>query len=213
MKIRSMYSRVYPTQLLNIQTLMLSLNFIHLRLKEVNASLCILRSSKVQVKNLDSIFKSDKGPYSQSYGCSHGHVWMWESDHKEGWVPKNWYFRMVGLEKTLESPLDSKEIKPVNPKGNQPWIFIGRTDTEAETPIFWPPDTKSQLIGKDPDAGKDFRQEEKGMTEDELIGWHHRLNGQGGMVCCSQWGHKESHMTERLNNSNKKYQGWYETLI
>ena len=90
------------------------------------------------------------------------------------------------LEKTLESPLDCKEIQPVHPKGNQPWVFIGRTDTEAETPIFWPPDTKSQLIGKDPDAGKDFRQEEKGMTEDELIGWHHRLNGQGGMVCCSQ---------------------------
>ena len=164
MKIRSMYSRVYPTQLLNIQTLMLSLNFIHLLLKEVNASLCILRSSKVQVKNLDSIFKSDKGPYSQSYGCSHGHVWMWESDHKEGWVLKNWCFQTVVL-KTLESPLDSKWVKPVNSKENQLWIFIGRT--AAEAPILWPPDAESWIIEKDPDAGKQWKQ--KRTAESEMV--------------------------------------------
>ena len=111
------------------------------------------------------------------YGFSSGHVGMWESDHKESWALKNWCFWTVVLEKTLESPLDCKEITPVHPKGNQPWIFIGRTDAEAETPILWPPDAKNWLIGKDPDAGKDWRQEEKGMTEDEMVGWHHRLNG------------------------------------
>ena len=115
------------------------------------------------------------------------------------------------LEKTLESPLDSKEIKPVNLKGNQSWIFIGRTDTEAETPILWPPDAKNWLIGKDPDAGKDWRQEEKGMMEDEMVEWHHWLNGhefeqtlavddgQGDLACCRPWSHKESDTTERLN--------------
>ena len=102
---------------------------------------------------------------------------MWELDHKEGWVLKNGCFWTVVLEKTLESPLDCKEIKPVNPKGNQPWIFIGRTDAEAGAPIVWPPDAKSQLTRKDPDAGKDWRQEEKGTTEDEMVGWHHWLNG------------------------------------
>ena len=102
---------------------------------------------------------------------------MWELDHKEGWAPKNWCFRTVVLEKTLESPLDSKEIKLVNPKGNQPWIFFGRTDAEAEAPILCPPAAKSGFIGKDPDAGKDWRQEEKGTTEDEMVGWHHWLNG------------------------------------
>ena len=102
---------------------------------------------------------------------------MWELCHKEGWVPKNWCFWTVVLEKTLESPLDCKEIKPVNPKGNQSWIFIGWTDAEAVTPIFWSPDTKSWLIGKDSDAGKDWWQEEKGTTENEMVGWHHRLNG------------------------------------
>ena len=110
---------------------------------------------------------ADKGAYSQSYSFSSIHVWMWELDHKEGWAPKNWCFPTVVLEKTLESPLNNKEIKPVNPKGNQPWIFIGRVDAEA--PILWPPDVKSQLTGKDPDAGKDWRQEEKGMTEDEMV--------------------------------------------
>ena len=105
------------------------------------------------------------------------HVQMWEVDHKEGWLPKNWCLRTVVLKKILDNPLDCKEIKPVNPKEKQPWIFIGRTDAEAETPILWLPDVKRQLIGKDPDAGKDWRQKEKGMTEDEMVGWHHRLNG------------------------------------
>ena len=107
-----------------------------------------------------------------------GHVWMWELGHKEGWAPKNWCFRIVVLENILESFLDLKQIKPVNPKGNQPWIFIGRTDAEAEAPILWPPDAKSWLIGKDPDVGKDWRQEEMGMTEDEMVEWHHQLKGQ-----------------------------------
>ena len=111
---------------------------------------------------------SDKCPYSQSYGFSSSHVEMWELDHKEGWAPKNWCFWTVVLEKTLESPLDWKEIKPVNPKGNQCWIFIGRTDAEAEAPIIWPPDGKSWLTGKDPDAGKDWRQE-KGIQRMRLL--------------------------------------------
>ena len=108
---------------------------------------------------------------SQSYHFSHSHVRMWELDYKEGWAPKNWCFPAVVLEKTLESPLDSKEIKPISPKGNQPWIFIGRTDTEAEAPILWPPDVKSRLIRKEPDAGKAWGQEEKGATEDKKVGW------------------------------------------
>ena len=144
-------------------------------------------------------------------GFSSSHVWMWELDHKESWVPKNWWFWTVVLEKTLESPLDCKEIKPVHPKGNQSWLFIRRTDTEAETPILWPSDAKNWLTGKDPDAGKDWRQEEKGTTEDEMVGWHHLLNehefkqapgvcdGQGSLACCSPWGLKESDTTEQLN--------------
>ena len=142
-----------------------------------------------------------------------GHVWMWELDYEEGWEPKNWCFWTAVLEKTFESLLDCKKIKPVNPKGNQPWIFIGRTDAEAETPRFWPPDVKNWLIEKGPDAGEDCRQEEKGMTEDEMVEWHHWLNGlefeqtrgddegQGSLVCCSPWGYKESDMTGRLNNN------------
>ena len=122
---------------------------------------------------------------------------MWELDCEESWAPKNWCFWTVVLEKTLESPLDCKEIQPAHPKGDQSWVFIGRTDAEAETPILWPPDAKSWLTGKDPDAGKDWRQEEKGMTEDEMVGWHLWFNGpeskqapgdgegQGGLVCCS----------------------------
>ena len=112
-----------------------------------------------------------------SYGFSSSHVRMWEVYYKEGWEPKNWCFWTVVLEKILESPLDCKEIKPVNPKGNQPWIFIGGTDTEAEAPILRPPDVKGWLVGKDPDAGKDWGQEEKGTTEDEVAGWHHGLDG------------------------------------
>ena len=120
---------------------------------------------------------ANKGPYGQSYGFSSSQVQLWEVDLKESWVPKNWCFRTVVLEKTLESPLDCREIKPVNPKENQSWIFIGRTDAEAETSILWPPDVKSWLTGKDPDAGEFWRQEEKGMTEDEMVGWHHWLAG------------------------------------
>ena len=111
---------------------------------------------------------ADKGPSSQSYGFSSSHVWMWELDYKESWALKNWCFWTVVLEKTLESPLDSKEVQPVHTKGDQSWVFIGRTEVEAETPKLWPPDAKSWLIWKDPDVGKDWRQEEKGMTEDEM---------------------------------------------
>ena len=121
--------------------------------------------------------QSNKCPYTQSYGVSSSHVQIWELDHKEGWVLKNWCFWTVLLDKTLESPLESKEIKPVNHKGNQLWIFIGRTDAEAEAPILWQPDAKSWLIRKGPDAGKDWRQEEKGTTENDMVGWHHWLNG------------------------------------
>ena len=163
--------------------------------------------------NLDSIVKSrdvtwsTKCSYSQSYGFSSSHLGMWELDHKEGWALKNWCFWTVVLEKTPESPLDCKEIKPVHPKGNQPWIFIGRTDATAEAPILWPPDVKSQLNGKDPDAGKDWSQEDKGATEDEMVGWHHQLNGpkfeqapedgerQESMARYSSWDHKESDTT------------------
>ena len=120
---------------------------------------------------------ASKGLSSQNYGFSSSHVWMWELDYKESWAPKNWCFWTVVLEKTLESPLDFKEINPVHPKGNQSWIFIGRTDAEAETSILWPPGVKNWLIWKDPDAEKDWRQEEKGTTEDEMVGWHHRLDG------------------------------------
>ena len=130
--------------------------------------------------NLDSMLKTrhyfaNKCLSSQSCGFSSSHVQMWELDCEESWAPKNWCFWTVVLEKTLESPLDCKEIQPVHPKGHQSWVFIGRTDVEAETPIFWPPDAKNWLTGKDPDAGKDWRWEEKGTTEDEMTGWHHRL--------------------------------------
>ena len=153
----------------------------------------------------------NKGPSSQGYGFSSGHVWMSELDYKESWAPKNWCFRTMVLENILESPLDCKEIQPVHPKENQSWIFIGRTDVEAEAPLHWPPDGKSWLTGKDPEAGKDWGQEEKGTTEDKIVGWHHQLNGhgfgwtlgvgdgQGGLACCSPWDHKELDMTERLN--------------
>ena len=120
---------------------------------------------------------ANKGPSSQGYGFSNSHVWMWELDYKESWVRKNWCFWTVVLEKTLESPLDCKEIQLVHPKGDQSWVFIGRTDVKAETQILRPPDAESWLIGKDPDAGEDWRQEEKGTTENETVGWHHQLNG------------------------------------
>ena len=153
----------------------------------------------------------NKGLSCQSYGFSSSHAWMWELDYKESWAPKNWCFWTVVLQKTLQSPLDCKEIQPVHPKGDQSWVFIGGTDVEAETPILWPPDGKNWLTGKDPDAGKDWRQEERGMTEDEMVWWHHQLDGheleqamgvgdgQGSLVCCSPWGRKESDTTEWLN--------------
>ena len=151
---------------------------------------------------------ANKGPSSQSCGFSSSHVWMWELDHKDSWALKNWCFWTLVLEKTLESPLDCKEIKPVNPQGNKSWIFIGRTDAEAETPILWPPDSKN-FLEKTLMLGR-LKVEEKG-TEDEIVAWHHRLDGhefekapgvgegQGGLVCCSPWGCKESDMTEWLN--------------
>ena len=141
-------------------------------------------------------------------------VWMWELDHKEGWAPKSWCFQTVVLEKTLESPLNSKEIQPINPKGNQPWIFIGRTDAEAEAPILWPPDLKSWLTGKHPGAGKDWRQK-KGTAEDEMVGCNNWINGQefeqtpgdskgqGRLVCCSPWDYKESDTTEQQQHMLK----------
>ena len=142
---------------------------------------CLLLGRKAMT-NLDSILKSreiaNKSPSSQSYGFpSSSPVWVWELDYKESWAPKNWCFWIVVLEKTLELSLGCKEIQPVLPKGNHSWIFIGRTDAKAETPILWPPDAKKWFIWKDPDAGRDWGQEEKGMTEDEMVGWHHRLNG------------------------------------
>ena len=120
---------------------------------------------------------ANKGLSSQGYGFPSSHVWIWELDYKESWAQKNWCFWTVVLEKILESPLDCKDIQPVHPKGDQSWVFIGRTDVEAETPIVWPPDVKNWLTGKDPDAGKGLRPGEKGTTEDEMVGWHHQLNG------------------------------------
>ena len=120
---------------------------------------------------------ADKGPSSQGYGFSSGHTWMWELDCEEGWAPKNECFWTVMLEKTLESPLDCKETQPVHSKGDQSWVFFGKNDAKAETPVLWPPHAKSWLIGKDPDAGRDWGQEEKGTTGDEMAGWHHRLDG------------------------------------
>ena len=150
---------------------------------------------------------ADTGPHNQSYDFSSSHVRMCKLDHKEGWAPKNWCFWIVVLEKTLEIPMDCKEIKPVNPKGNQHWIFIGGTADNDEAPILWPPDAKCQLIGKYPDAGKDWGLEEKGITQDEMVGWHRWFNGhefeetqedsdgQQSLACCCPRGHKESDVT------------------
>ena len=166
---------------------------------------------------------TNKGPSSQSYGFSNSHVWMWELDYKESWLPKNWCFLTVVLEKNLEGPLDCKEIKPVRPKGNQSWMFTETTN--GETPILWPPDEKNWLIGKDPDAGKDTRWEEKGTTQDEMVGWHHRLNGhefeqapavgdgQGSLACCSPWGCKEFDVTEWVNWTDIKMSSWWKNAL
>ena len=142
---------------------------------------CLLLGRKAMT-NLDSILKSrhyfaNKGPSSQGYGFSSSHARMWELDGEESLAPKNWCFWTVMLKKTLESPLDCKKIIAVHPKGDQYWVFTGRTDTKAETPILWPPHAKNWLIRKDPNAGKDWGQKEKGTTEDEMAGWHHQLDG------------------------------------
>ena len=150
------------------------------------------------------LFKSSLTIHSFIHPCIHLFKMYWAP------APKNWCFWTVVLEKTLESPLDCKEVQPVHPKGDQSWVFIGRTDAEAETPILWPPHVKSWLSGKDPDAGRDWGQEEKGTTEDEIAGWHHRLghefewtlgvgDGQEGLACCGSWGCKESDTAEWLN--------------
>ena len=160
---------------------------------------------------------TNKGPSSQGYGFSSSHVWMWELDYKESWALKKWCIWTVVLEKILESPLYSKDIQPVHPKGNQSWMFIGRTEFEAETPILWPPDGKNWLVWKDPDAGKDWRHEKKGTTEDNIVGWHHQLkghefeqilgvgDGQAGLACCNSCCHKELDMTERVNWTDWRY--------
>ena len=170
------------------------------RLQSMESQLKWLSTKHAQCIKKQRHHFTNKDLRSESYGFSSSHVWMWELNCKEGWVLKNWYFWFMVLEKTLETPLDCKEIKSVNPKRSQSWIFIGRAD--AETPIFWSPDVKSWLIEKDPDDGKDWEQE-KGATEDEIFRWHHRLNrhefeqtlgdgeGQGELVCCSPWGHKD----------------------
>ena len=183
---------------------------------------------KKAMTNLDSILKKeryhfvDKGSSSQSYGFFSSHIQMWELDYKEGWVLKNWCFWTVVPEKTLWESLGPKENKPVNPKGNQPWIFIGRADTEAEASMLCPLDAKSQLIVKDPDAGKDWGQEEKGVTEDEMVGWHHRLNGhelekapgdsegQGSLSCCRPWVTKSQiALSNWTTISGEIYLPWY----
>ena len=178
---------------------------------------CSLEESYEQPRQLikkQRHYFAHKGPSCQGYGFSSSHVWLWELEYKESLMLKNWCFWTMVLEKTLESPMDFKEIQPVNPKGNQSWIFIRRTDTEAETPTLRPPDAKTRFIEKDPDAGKGWRHEEKGTTENEMVGWHHRVSGhefeqtpgdgegQGSLACFCPWDRKESDTTEQLNNSN-----------
>ena len=176
--------------------------------------------------NLDSIFKSRDITLPtdvhllKAMGFSSSHVWMWELDCEDSWAPKNWCLWTVVLEKTLESPLDCKEIQPVHSEGDQPWDFFGR-NAKAETPVLWPPHVKSWFIRKDSDAGRDWGQEEKGTTEDEITGWHHWLDGhkfewtlgvgdgQGGLACCDSWSRKESDTTERLNWTELMNLGYY----
>ena len=187
-KLKIMASGLITSQQIDGETMGTMIDFIFLGSKitaDGNCSHDIKRHlflGRKAMRNLEHLIKkqrhyfANKGPYSQSYGFSSSHVWIWELDHKEGWAPKYWCFWTVVLEKTLESPLDCKVIEPVNPKRNQSWIFIGKTDAEAETPILWPPDVKSHLIKKDPDTGKDWGQEERRMTENEMVGWHHHFN-------------------------------------
>ena len=178
----------------------------------------MIASCRKAMPNLDSCFEkqrlysADKGLYSQGYGLPNGHVWLWELDHKEGRTPKNWCLWNVVLKKTPESPLDCKEIKPVNLKGNQSWILVGKTDSEAKAQVIWSFDTNSQLTRKVPEAGKDGGQKEKRASEDEMARWHHRCNGhelgqtsegggQRGLSCYSLWGHKELDTTGWLHNN------------
>ena len=166
-------------------------------------SICVYFCSKMNTLKLLMYF-------TMPCGFSSDHIWMWELDCEAGWAPKAWCFWTMVLEKTLESPLDCKEIQPGHSE-DQPWDFFGGTDAEAEAPVLWPPHVKSWLTGKDSYVGRDCGQEEKGMTEDEMAGWHHWLDGresewtpgvgdgQGGLACCDSWGCKESNTTERLN--------------
>ena len=159
---------------------------------------------------------ADKGLYIQGYGLPNGHVQFWKLDHKEGRMPKNWCHQTVVQERTLEGLLDSREVKPVNLKGYQSWMFTGRTDAGVEAPVFWSSVVNRQLIGKVPDYGKHWRQKDKRVSQDVLAGQHHQRNehelgqtpgdgkGQGGLACCSPWGHKESDTTDWLNKSNRK---------
>ena len=215
------YSAIFTSWQIDGETMKTVTNFIFLGSKitadgdcrcEIKRRLLLGRKA---MRNLDSILKSRDITLLTKvhlvkamvfpvvmYGCESWTI-------KGSWAPKRWCFWTVVLEKTLESPLDCKEIQPVHPKGDQSSIFIGKTDAEAEAPILWPPDVKSWLIGKDPEFGKDWRRQEKGMTEDEMVGWHHRLNGyeqapgvdggQGSLVCCSPWGCKELDTTEQMN--------------
>ena len=172
---------------------------------------CLSSSSSRQHIKKQRHYFANKGPSSQGCGFYSSHVWMWELDGKESWAPKTWCFWTVVLEKNLWSPLDCKKIQPVHPEGNQFWIFVGRTDAKAETPVLWPPDVKNWLIWEDSDAGQDWRWEETGLAEDEMVGWYHRLNGhefewtlgvgdgQGGLACYSLWAYKASNTSERLN--------------
>ena len=152
-------------------------SIIWLHLSNQSNLLTVSHDQPIQQIKKQRHYFADKSSSSQSHGFSSSHVWMWELDYKESWEVKNWWFWTVVLEKTLKSPLDCKEIQPFNPKVNQSWIFVGRTYAEAETPIFWLPDVKNWFIWKDPNAGKDWRWEEKGTTEDEMVGRHHWLNG------------------------------------
>ena len=189
-----------------------SLQMVTAAMKLKDTSICLLKHIEKQRHSF-----ANKGSSSQGYGFSSGHVWMWELDCEEGWELKNWSFWTVVLKKILESPLDCKEIQPVHSKGDQPWDFFGKNDAKAETPVLWPPHAKSWLIGKDSDAGRDWGQEGKGTTEDEMAGWHDWLygresqwtpgvgDGQGGLACCGSRGRKKSDMTEWLIWSDVLY--------
>ena len=187
----------------------------------------LLLLGRKAMTNLNSILKSRDITFPTKVhlvkAFSRSHVWMWGLDHKESWATKNWCFWTVVLEKTLERPLDCKEIQPVNPKANQSWTFIGNTDAEAEVPILWLPDVKNCFVRKDPDAGKDWRQEDKGMTQDEMVGWHHRLNGQVWANLGSWWwrggpGMRQSMGSQRVRHDwatelNQKHFLFYKTLF